>query len=198
MGVGCLQAQPHWLLKGPRSPGCSQADSCLSALLFLPCLAQCQQCAGLAQCQGSASAAIRGGLVDSVCPSCDGGAAVKGVQLLLHDPLCSAPPGDVLQLSIPLRGSGLFPGPWVAASRGCGWYPAHVHSQGKRPSAYAWWRYGKAPTAPQTWSVLYHLTWSKAMIYAGPRGEARNVSVGGIRKPEDGKGQRGRTFAGHV
>lgn len=83
------------------------------------------------------SAAIRGGLVDSVCLSCDGGAAVKGVQLLLHDPLCSAPPGDVLQLSLPLRGSGLFPGPWVAASRGCGWYPAHVHSQGKRPSASA-------------------------------------------------------------
>lgn len=36
--------------------------------------------------------------------------------------------GNVFQLPLPLCGVGLLPGPGTAASRGCRWHPAHVHS----------------------------------------------------------------------
>lgn len=42
-------------------------------------------------------------------------------------------PGDVFQLTLPLRGAGLLPGAGTSAARGGGWDHAHVHTQGKNP-----------------------------------------------------------------
>lgn len=46
-----------------------------------------------------------------------------------------SPSGDVLQLSLPLRGALLLPGERFDAEGSSGWHRAHVHAQGEAPPA---------------------------------------------------------------
>lgn len=44
--------------------------------------------------------------------------------------------GDVLQLSLPIRGAFLFPGKRFAAKRSSGWHRSHVHPEGERKTDF--------------------------------------------------------------